>query len=161
MTDLATWPPEWPSFILSKYNYKNDPALLRTAMSGGAPKQRQQFTQVPTKYNVTFIMGLDDYQYFRAFFNFVLKEGQDYFYVDLDTDGFLRTESARFIGPYKSQKTSDTLWTITSILEVAFASTNFSGELAEYLTKSGMTVEDAEAMAIEADDMLEFQALLT
>lgn len=156
---MSAWPDYFPSFLIDSYSYQNDKSMVRTDMEGGPPRQRNEFTQVPTKIKVSTIMDITNYEIFRGWFKHVLNEGQDYFTVDLDLENGLSEQQARFTGPYKTRKTSFDKWSIEGTLELAVAPT-ISKELAEILTV-GFSIEEMEAAAQNCDDLLQLMVTLT
>ena len=60
VTELQIWPVAFPLPKLASYNVMPDNAVLRTQVEGGAARQRNIFTQVPTRVSANFIFDNDN-----------------------------------------------------------------------------------------------------
>lgn len=89
--------PSYASIMRDGYGEQREPALLRSEMESGPPKQARVRTRVMiTRPVKVWLSSLADYQAFIAWFRDDIAEGADWFdWVD-PVDG--TTKSVRFVG---------------------------------------------------------------
>lgn len=89
--------PSYAEILLPKYSEERMPALLRSEMESGPPKQAKIRSTVMVKRSVTFLIrSLADYRSFQTWFSVTINEGADWFTWTDPVSG--TTKNARFVG---------------------------------------------------------------
>jgi len=102
------------------YTIDDGDEIIATKVDGGPPKMRRNFLGSYYDVTVQWTLNPDQYQYLRAFYNYVNK-GADEFYLDLLLEtGELRTHVCRFkAGTFKTQSVKGYSFRVKCTLEVA------------------------------------------
>lgn len=114
--------PTWPAYakiILPEFAEQPDPAILRSEMESGPPKQVKVKSRVLVQRPITFsIDGKANYLAFRAWFKSDIRLGADWFDWTDPVDGAVK--SARIVGgkvEYRPLNKAFTFWRGRTVLE--------------------------------------------
>jgi hypothetical protein len=115
---MIAWPSVFPSATLSGYSLSPAESVVRTNMDSGIARQRQQFTAVPTRVKLRWIMAYDIFGLFESWYQNKAKSGAEWVQIPLMGALGYENKESRFIGPYTAKLLSDKLWEITADIEI-------------------------------------------
>lgn len=126
MATELIWPSQLPLPTFQGYAIEPLEGVLRTEMSQGAARQRQQYTSVPERVSVRWRFSQWQYALFRSWYKNKAKRGAEYFSITLLTGLGMVPHEARFAGsgnaPYHTEPQrggkNGTIWIVTTTLEV-------------------------------------------
>lgn len=112
----------YPSYlpkVSNAYNVAANTNVIRTQFDTGKYRQRQRFENVTYNLNVKWEFTDDEYLLFEIFHRGSLKNGTEYFNIDLALTNGIRNLEARFVGAdYKATYKGNLNWDVTATLEV-------------------------------------------
>jgi len=115
---MANFPASLPAPAIANYSLAPDNAVMRTDMDKGPARQRRMFTAVPKKLELAWALKAEEMQTFVDFFENDVHHGADYFQMLLDVGRGFQLYSARFIEPYKANKSAKLMWAVAAKIEV-------------------------------------------
>ncbi len=124
MAAAIDFPSVLPCGIREGYSLELVQPFARTAMASGRAKQRQKFDNVPEMSTVSWIFTPQEAMVFEAWFRYTIRNGTDWFNVDLRTalDGRgnpgVSSYECRFTSVYSKAIEGAYDWRFTANLEL-------------------------------------------
>jgi hypothetical protein len=122
MTTTISWPARLPLPTFDAYALEQQDATSRTDMESGPARQRRRFTAVVTHVPVRWRLSQNNFATFEAWFHLKIRDGAEWFALDLLSGIGIASHEARFLGqsgsPYRAVPSRGGIWTVTSTLEV-------------------------------------------
>jgi hypothetical protein len=104
----------------SAYSMADGAEIISTKLDGGASRVRKDIIGATSIVNCVWILGRDEYKYFRSFFRGITGKGANPFLIDLILDEHYLTEHEAYFVPNSVQLTGQkghTYW-LSAQLEV-------------------------------------------
>lgn len=141
MAAAIDFPSVLPCGIREGYSLELVQPFARTGMASGRAKQRQTFDNVPELATVSWIFTPQEAMIFEAWFRYTIRNGTDWFNVDLRTtlDGRdspgVSSYECRFTSVYSKAMEGAYDWRVTANLELRERQTLDAGwvEFPEYV----------------------------
>lgn len=127
MTVDLVWPDKLPLPTFDGYGIEPLDGVLRTDMTQGPARQRQQYTAVPERLPVRWRFTASQYALFRAWYKLKARRGAEWFGIVLLTGLGMVEHEARFAGsgstpysakPHRGGRGDGVTWIVTTTLEV-------------------------------------------
>ena len=115
---IIYFPAELPAPKRENYGITPDNNIIRTEMESGLPRQRQRFTQTPSKVAVSWKFTQSQLGTFEAWYTYEATAGAGFFRMDLDGGLGMMEHEARFVSEYDVQKVPGGYWDVTTVLEI-------------------------------------------
>lgn len=121
------WPDKLPLPTFDGYGIEPQDGVLRTDMTQGPARQRQQYTAVPEGIPVRWRFTQWQYALFRGWYKYKGRRGAEWFGITLLTGLGLVEHEARFKGsgstpysakPQRGGRGEGVTWIVTAALEV-------------------------------------------
>lgn len=116
------WPEKLPLPTFDGYGIDPQDGVLRTDMTQGPARQRQQFTAVPERVSVRWRFTQWQYALFRSWYKLKALRGAEWFEITLLTGLGMVPHEARFAGsggaPYSAKPSRGGWWVVTATFEV-------------------------------------------
>ncbi|MGL6245650.1 hypothetical protein [Pseudomonas sp.] len=114
---MAAWPSTLPGPLVDGYAISPVEQTVRTDMEVGAARVRRRSFARNDLVDVSFLFTGAQFATFRAWSESDGAGGAAWFEIDLDVDGVIAPEEARFKGAWKAAR-NGIYWKITAQLEV-------------------------------------------
>ncbi len=139
MAAVATWPARLPAAPLRE-GYSGDPhqAATRTEMEQGTARKRHLTAAPPAQISLKWRMSAEQFEIFKSFYHFDLREGTGWFNVPLWFGSGMVTVEAQFSERYQAAARGAASVTVTTALTVRELPT-MSEEEAATLAELGPT----------------------
>ena len=127
MSDLLAWPEKLPLPVIDAYRIEPLDGVARTPMTSGPARQRQRYTQTPTRIPLSWHFSAREFALFEAWFTYKARRGATWFVIPLLAGLGLVDHEVRFAGageaPYSARPTRPDAdgaarWIVTTALEV-------------------------------------------
>lgn len=124
MATSIDFPADLPTGQREGYSLELVQPFARTAMASGRAKQRQTFDNVPELATVSWILSPQEGMLFEAWFRYTIRNGTDWFNVDLRTtmdgrdDPGVSSYECRFSSVYRKELEGVYNWRFTGELEL-------------------------------------------
>lgn len=114
----ATWPATLPLPRVTDYALEPQDPVARTDMEAGPARTRRRSTQTPTHIPVQWRLTAEEMAVFEAWHRYTIKDGAEWFDIDLKTGIGISSHEARFIGMWKAPAENNKTWAVKAKLEV-------------------------------------------
>ena len=119
ISTAINYPVDLPAPLLSENSYALVSPNERTLMDSGRARQRKKFSSVPTMRSAAWIMTDLQARAFELWYKVTLKEGTEWFNVNLRSPLGFTPLVCRVVGIYQGPRAfSHNLWRFTATLEV-------------------------------------------
>lgn len=115
---MPAYPSTLPLPIRSGYSVTPEQAFIRTDFESGFARQRQRYTDVPERMNLTWRFKAAEMETFRNFFRGDINHGTDFFTIELNIGDGIKTVDARFTAPYEASLLPGNAWEVQGQMEV-------------------------------------------
>ena len=113
------YPSYLPGVLLDSYGIQTVEPMQRTQMDSGRARQRRRFTNVPQMVTVGWVFTQQEAALFEAWHRWELKDGAEWFEIELSTPYGYQPYLCRFTRIYQGGKPFAVIdWTHSAELEI-------------------------------------------
>lgn len=134
---MNTWPTKFPDPLLDTQTIDPGAPVIRSQMTSGYVRQRRRFTNEWRHQNFQLQFDATGHAMFQEWVATKISNGADFFNMQLDLGGGIKTYQVRFIvdqngAPYKTRK-QNPFWVVSGTFEIFTLSLPSASSLSVYL----------------------------